>query len=586
MLGPRADPDARRRAAHRREGPPLVRDVGRLGAVGREAPADVVPAAGRRRRSGTSSLVEYFGEQYPGDRRGRRLRRRCSTRTTRGSGADRPVNILVCVKRVPATGGRIVLTADGQDIDTRFLGLTISPHEECGVEEAVRIVEAQGGSSTVLTLGPEAAERAAPRRDGDRHRPGDPARDRRHRLGPVATAGAIADAIREPRRDGGPFDLILFGNEAADTGDFQVGIRVATALGRPVVNGVKGIAAADGRVEARREAAGGGWEVFDLPLPAVLGVKEGLNLPRYPSVPGRLRARKKEIRTIDADATAGRPDEGAAATARGDREPGRGHRPGRGGGAGGRRAVPEARGRWADDGPRPRRARRRAAGSAVARGAGRRRRRSGEPVERAGRSGRWSTELAGGLAGRGIGTVHVVDDARLAEFAPAAWAASLAQLAAERSAAIVIAAGSDRGNEVMAHVGARPDLPMAANVTEILGGEPLRLVRQRWAGSLLEDVDARRADEAADGRAARRRGRGRRRRRRAGRRHVRAAARATPTLPSPSRAASSRTASGVSLADARGRRRWRARRRQRGGVRASSRSWPGCSARRSACRGS
>ena len=68
------------------------------------------------------------------------------------------MHILVCVKRVPATGGRIVLTADGSDIDTRYLGFTISPHEECAVEEAVRIVEAQGGSSVVLTLGPAEAE--------------------------------------------------------------------------------------------------------------------------------------------------------------------------------------------------------------------------------------------------------------------------------------------------------------------------------------------------------------------------------------------------------------------------------------------
>jgi electron transfer flavoprotein beta subunit len=204
------------------------------------------------------------------------------------------MNILVCVKRVPATGGRITLTADGRDIDTRYLGFTVSPHEECAVEEAVRIVEAQGGSSTVLTLGPEVA--------GEQLRDAMAIGIERAVLletdgsdwDPMATAGAIVDAIRALEAEGETFDLLLFGNEAADTGDFQVGIRVATALGRPAVAGIKAIEIADGRVIARREAAGG-WEVFELPMPAVLAVKEGLNLPRYPSVPGRLRAKKKEI---------------------------------------------------------------------------------------------------------------------------------------------------------------------------------------------------------------------------------------------------------------------------------------------------
>jgi electron transfer flavoprotein beta subunit len=112
---------------------------------------------------------------------------------------------------------------------------------------------------------------------------------------PLATAAAIVDAVKALEAEGETFDLLLFGNEAADTGDFQVGIRVATALGRPAVTGIKAIELTDGRVVARREAAGGGWEVFELELPAVLAVKEGLNLPRYPSVPGRLRAKKKEI---------------------------------------------------------------------------------------------------------------------------------------------------------------------------------------------------------------------------------------------------------------------------------------------------
>ncbi|HNP71581.1 MAG TPA: hypothetical protein PKK15_10745, partial [Kouleothrix sp.] len=68
------------------------------------------------------------------------------------------MNILVCIKRVPATAGKIELTPDAQEIDTRYLGFTISPHEECAVEEAVRLTERYGGSATVLALGPAAAE--------------------------------------------------------------------------------------------------------------------------------------------------------------------------------------------------------------------------------------------------------------------------------------------------------------------------------------------------------------------------------------------------------------------------------------------
>ena len=210
------------------------------------------------------------------------------------------MNILVCVKRVPQTGGRIVLSSDGQSIDTRFLGHTISPHEECGVEEAVRIVEKEGGSSAVLTLGPPEAEEQL--RDAMAI-----GIDRAILLetsgaewDPVSTAGVIAETIQAQEAANGQFDLLLFGNEAADTGDYQVGVRVATTLGRPVINGIKEIWFTDDRrsVLARREAPSGGWETYELPLPAVLGVKEGLNLPRYPSVPGRLRARKKEVEKV------------------------------------------------------------------------------------------------------------------------------------------------------------------------------------------------------------------------------------------------------------------------------------------------
>ncbi len=117
---------------------------------------------------------------------------------------------------------------------------------------------------------------------------------------PGATASAIADAIRTIEATDGAFDLILFGNESADSGGFQVGIRVAVALDRPCVTGAKGIAVVDGSATVRRQAAGG-WEEFDVGLPAVVSVREGINLPRYPSVPGRLRAKKKEIERIAPD---------------------------------------------------------------------------------------------------------------------------------------------------------------------------------------------------------------------------------------------------------------------------------------------
>ena len=69
------------------------------------------------------------------------------------------MRILALVKRVPATGGRIGLTDDGRAIDTRYLGFVVSPHEECAVEEAVRLIETHGGESVVMTLGPaEAAD--------------------------------------------------------------------------------------------------------------------------------------------------------------------------------------------------------------------------------------------------------------------------------------------------------------------------------------------------------------------------------------------------------------------------------------------
>ena len=112
---------------------------------------------------------------------------------------------------------------------------------------------------------------------------------------------------------------------------------------------------------------------------------------------------------------------------------------------------------------------------------------TGEPVH-AVLFGSGARDAAGQLAGRGIEVAHVVESDRLVAFAPAAWAATVAQLMAAHGPSIVMAAASDRGAEIMAHLGARTDLPLAANCTDVVPASPLRLTRQRWAGSLLEEA--------------------------------------------------------------------------------------------------
>lgn len=209
------------------------------------------------------------------------------------------MRILVCIKRVPAPGAKIVLTDDARSIDTKLLSFAISPHEECAVEEAVRIAETSDGSVTVLTLGPAEAEdqlRASLavganqavliQTDGSD-------------WDPISTATAITSAI-QTLEAAGQFDLILFGNESADSGGFQVGIRVAHGLERPVVSGIKGIDVEAGSLRLRRDTPTGS-EIYLVPRPAVVGVKEGINLPRYPTLKGRLNAKKVEVEHVPAE---------------------------------------------------------------------------------------------------------------------------------------------------------------------------------------------------------------------------------------------------------------------------------------------
>jgi electron transfer flavoprotein beta subunit len=203
-------------------------------------------------------------------------------------------DVLVCVKRVPDSSSEVVLTHDAQAVDGRFAGFTMSPHEECAVELAVQVAGASEGRATVLTLGDaDAVEQlrsalavgvhAATLVNADAST-----------FGPADIAREIATVVRDHEAAGRPHDLVLLGNDAADSGDFQVGVRLGYELGRPVVNGARVVSVDDGTVVARVEGPDG-TETYRVPLPAVVTIREGGVEPRYPSVPGRMKAKKVEI---------------------------------------------------------------------------------------------------------------------------------------------------------------------------------------------------------------------------------------------------------------------------------------------------
>ena len=201
------------------------------------------------------------------------------------------MDILVCLKRVPLAGGTLILTPDARDIETKHLGFGISPHEENAVEAGVQLVEQMGGTLTLLTLGPSDAEEqlrsqlaiGATRAvlietDGQE-------------WDPQGTAAALVDAIKAEETK---FDLIIFGAESADSAGYQIHIRMAHALGLPIVTNVKSMKVENGTVSCDRVVANG-REHYEAPIPAIITVRDGLNIPRYPSVPGRMQVRKKTV---------------------------------------------------------------------------------------------------------------------------------------------------------------------------------------------------------------------------------------------------------------------------------------------------
>ena len=211
------------------------------------------------------------------------------------------MNILVCIKRVPDIAGSVTLDDTGAGIDESGLGHTMSSHEECAVELAIQTAAATGGTVTVLTLGPaEAVEQlraavAVGANDGILIETAEA-----DAFAPEDIAQVIGDVVRDRAEAGQTFDLVLTGDDAADTGDFQVGIRLAYDLEYPVLTNIQTISASGGGAIEARGIGPAGTEVFSLDLPAVVAVHEGGVDPRYPSITGRMKAKKAPIVEYDA----------------------------------------------------------------------------------------------------------------------------------------------------------------------------------------------------------------------------------------------------------------------------------------------
>jgi electron transfer flavoprotein beta subunit len=199
---------------------------------------------------------------------------------------------VVLLKQVPATESIITVAGDGQSIKTDDLKWVISPYDEFAVEEALRIREAQGGKVTILTVGPDKATEAIRTALAMGADEGvlinDPAALATDGLG---TARVLAAALKQM-----PYDLIIAGQRAVDDDNYLVGTAVAEYLGIPNISMVNQQEIADGKIKCRQTIEGG-TVTLEADLPALFTTQRGLNEPRYASLPGIMKAKKKPLET-------------------------------------------------------------------------------------------------------------------------------------------------------------------------------------------------------------------------------------------------------------------------------------------------
>jgi electron transfer flavoprotein beta subunit len=207
------------------------------------------------------------------------------------------MDIIVCLKQVPDTESKIKVNAEGTGIETEGLKWVMNPYDEYAVEEALQVKEKLGGTVTIVCLGPdrsvEAMRTALAMGVDEAVHLNDPAFEGSDSF---ATAKILAKAI-----GGMKYDLILAGKQAVDLDASQVFGALAELLDIPYVSVVVDLeVSSDGKTAtAKRETEGGMEEVVETPLPAVIAAQKGLNEPRYASLPGIMKAKKKEIKKLD-----------------------------------------------------------------------------------------------------------------------------------------------------------------------------------------------------------------------------------------------------------------------------------------------
>jgi electron transfer flavoprotein beta subunit len=204
------------------------------------------------------------------------------------------MKIFVCLKQVPDTESRIQVKADKSGIEETGIKWILNPYDEFAVEEALKLKETKGaGTVTVISVGPKARTSEALRTAMAMGADDAIVIDSPEPLDVFWSAKALATAIQKE----GAFDIIFAGKLAIDDNAASVPQMLAEFLGVPHVTVVTKFTAA-GSVVAEREIEGGAREIFEVQGPCVIAANKGLNTPRYASLPGIMKAKKKPLKEI------------------------------------------------------------------------------------------------------------------------------------------------------------------------------------------------------------------------------------------------------------------------------------------------